>query len=132
MLEETFPRKENQVIHFAKNYLPTCLGKNSPVLITSCIKKLWLLNRPFSFQGKCYQETTKGDPKKYPETDMKTLDKQRKYRRSDMGVPDHDRKYDDSDCDADGHADKPHRFNHTRSKTEYLFLHRTDTCPYER
>jgi len=26
------------------------------------VKKLWLLNRPFSFQGKCYQETTKGDP----------------------------------------------------------------------
>jgi hypothetical protein len=26
------------------------------------VKKLWLLNRQFSFQGQCYQETTKGDP----------------------------------------------------------------------
>ena len=37
-----------------------------------------------------------------------------------MGVPDHDRKHDDSDCDADGHSDKPHCFDHARSKTEHL------------
>ncbi len=50
----------------------------------------------------------------------------------DMGISNNDGKYDDGDCNADGHSDKPHCFNHSRCKTEHFFVDRTDTRSHQR
>ncbi len=46
------------------------------------VKKLWLLNRSFFLKGKIHPVSEQGILKKYPENDMKTLDKTKTGDRS--------------------------------------------------